>query len=211
MRDMSRALPPIELVQKGGDPDKTIVWACGGCKIARASKQEALECCAPWACETCGKDIKAYSYCDECTGKERAAVEKAQYDAAQKVMLSEYAGEWLYCDHCNEYYEDAYALLDAHDDAEEYPTWAFGTTAQSFTLNAEDIISQQLEQQEFYEDAFSRFKAEDIKEMQDFFDAWLKKLDVQSYMVDQTVVVNFEALAEKYKRGDSITVDSRSC
>lgn len=198
MRDTTKAATPIECVQKGGDPEKTVVWACGTCKLAKESKESALECCAPYVCDQCGREIK--SYCEDCSKKKQWAREKATYDKAKKVMLSEYAGDWLCCDHCDEYFPDVDSLLDAHDDEEEPPTWAWGTYEMKFTLDAEDIISQQLEQQEHYEDAFDNFANGAIKELQDFMDTWAAKQDVKSYMVDNGVVVDFEALVNQRKK-----------
>lgn len=200
-RNTTNAAAPIECVQKGGDPEKTVVWACGKCKLAKTSKEDAIECCSPWVCDDCGKDAVTYrTLCDECAKKKQWAKDQAVYDKAQKVMLSEYAGDWLFCDRCDEYHPDVDSLFDAHDDDDDLPTWAWGTTEQGFTLDAERIISDQLEYQEFYEDAFDNLSNGAIKELQDFFDTWLKKQSLKSYMVDYSVVVDFEALAAQRKK-----------
>ena len=199
MKNLDKAAPPLELVLKGGDPEKIALWGCGTCHMSAKSREDAISCCAPWVCEKCGKEVK--SYCEDCSKKEQFAKAQAQYDKAKKVMLSEYAGDWLCCDHCDKYYPDVDSLLDAHDDDEELPTWAWGTTEQTLTFNAEDLIYNQLEYQEFYAEAMDNISAESIKEMQVFFDAWTKKQDLKSYMVDNSVVVDFEALVEQRKKG----------
>lgn len=191
-KNLEKAAPPLELVLKGGDPEKIALWGCGTCHLSAKSREDAVSCCAPWVCEKCGKEVK--SYCEDCSKKEQFAKSQAQYDNAKKVMLSEYAGDWLCCDHCDEYYPDVDSLLDAHDDAVELPTWAWGTTEQAFMLDAERIISDQLECQEFYEGAFDNFANGAIKEVQDFFNEWLKKQHMKAYMVDNSTVVDFEAL-----------------
>ena len=200
MKDITKAATPIECVQKGGDPDKTVVWACGTCKFTKESKESALECCAPRVCEKCGKEVK--SYCEDCSKKEQFAKAQAQYDKAKKVMLSEYAGDWLCCDHCDEYYPDVDSLLDDHYDEVDPPTWAWGTYDVKFKLDAEDIIFQQLEQQEFYEGASDNFANGAIVELQRILDAWLATWtqDLKAYMVDNSVVVDFEALVEERKK-----------
>jgi hypothetical protein len=198
MKNTTNAATPIECIQKGGDPEKTVIWACGTCKLAKASKEDALECCAPYVCEKCGKEVK--SYCEDCSKKKQWAREKATYDKAKKVMLSEYSGDWLFCDRCNEYHPDVDSLLDAHDDDDDPPTWAWGTTEQPFTLDAERIISDELESQEFYEDAFDNISGESLKELQTFLDAWLKKQDMKSYMVDYGTVVDIEALVNQRRK-----------
>jgi len=198
MKNLDKAAPPLELLLKGGDPEKIALWGCGTCHISARTREEAVACCAPWVCEKCGKEVK--SYCEDCSKKEQFAKAQAQYDKAKKVMLSEYAGDWLCCDHCDEYYPDVDSLLDAHDDDEEPRTWAWGTIEQPFTLNANDVLCQELEQQEFYEEAFENIDGAAIDQMQNFFDAWLKKQDMKSYMVDYSVVVDFEALTNLRKK-----------
>lgn len=181
---------PIELIIKGGNPDKVALYGCGTCHMSATSREQAIACCAPHVCDKCGKENK--SYCEDCYDKERLAKDQAQYDKAKKMSLSEYDGEWLCCDHCDEYYPDVGSLLDAHDDTEEPQTWAWGTTRMEFELDAERIISQELERQEFYEGAFDSIPAESLRKMQSFFNAWVKKQDLKSYMVDHSIVVDFE-------------------
>jgi hypothetical protein len=193
-KSLANAAPPLELVLKGGDPEKVALWGCGTCHMSARSREEAVACCALYVCEKCGKEVK--SYCEDCSKKDFQARAQATFDKAKKVMLSEYAGEWLCCDHCDEYYPDVDALLDAHDDDEELPTWAWGTYECPFTLNASDVIIQALEQQEFYDEAFENIDGAAVDQMQDFFDEWLKKQSVKSYMVDNSVVVDFEALVD---------------
>lgn len=191
-KNIANAATPIECAQKGGDPEKTVVWACGTCKRAADSKESALECCAPYVCDDCGKEVK--SYCEDCSKKKQWAREKVTYDKAKKVMLSEYGGDWLCCDHCDEYYPDVDSLLDAHDDEEELPDWAWGTYEVKFVLNAEDIIDQQLERDEFYDGAADNISKEAVQELQTFLTAWATKQDLKAYMIDNSVVVDFEAL-----------------
>lgn len=200
MKDLTKAASPLELLLKGGDPEKIVLWGCGTCHVSAKSQEDAIECCAPFVCEKCGKEVK--SYCEDCSKKERQAREQVTFDKAKKVMLSEYAGDWVFCDHCDEYFADVDSLLDAHDDDAELPTWAWGTTEQPSTLDAERIISEQLESQEFYEDAFENISGEAVKELQTFLDAWLKKQDMKSYMVDHSVVVDFEALVNARRKED---------
>lgn len=112
----------------------------------------------------------------------------------------------IQCDHCDEYFWDLDSFLDSHDDlhADDMPTWVWGTYEIPLSFNAEDVISDKLERDEFYEDAFDHISKESIKEMQSFFDAWRLKYPLNSYMVDNAVVVDIEeevhaVLAERYK------------
>jgi hypothetical protein len=198
MRDISKAAPPLELVLKGGDPNKIAIWGCGTCHNAAATPEMALECCAPWKCETCGVELKPHHYCDACSEKELQAREKATYDKAKHVTLEVYPGDMLFCAHCDEYFWDVGEFLDSHDDGTDIPTWCYGTYETPFSLDAESIIDQQLEQQEFYEDAIGNVSGEAVKEMQSFFDGWLVKNRLTSYMVDHSVVVDLDKQVEEH-------------
>jgi len=193
MKNLNKAAPPLELVLKGGDPEKVALWCCGTCKLTARSKDEAIACCAPFVCETCGKEVK--SYCKECSDKEQHEKSQARYDKAKKVPWLEYDGTWLCCDHCDEYFADVDELLDAHEDNAELPTWAWGTYRQDFTLDAESIIEHGLD--EFHDGAGEDIGNADVKELQTFLDAWCKKQDVGSYFADHGVVVDFESITDK--------------
>ncbi len=139
MKNLDKAATPLELVLKGGNPEKVVLWGCGTCRVTTRSHEEAVSCCAPWVCEKCGDEVK--SYCKACSKKEQHARAQAQYDKAKKVLWTEYTGEWLCCDHCDEYYPDVDSLLDAHEDNAEFPTWAWGTYKNNFYINAEEPVS----------------------------------------------------------------------
>lgn len=191
-KNLEKAAPPLELVLKGGDPEKIALWGCGTCHMSARSREDAIACCAPWVCEKCGKETK--SYCEDCSKKEQFAKAQAQYDRATKVMLSEYSEDWVCCDHCDEYYPDVDSLLDAHEDDEELPDWAWGTYEVKFNLYAERIIENELEREDFYDGAQDQISKVAVEELQTFLTAWAAKQDLKAYMVDNSVVVDFEAL-----------------
>jgi len=195
MKDLSKAAAPLELILKGGDPNKTIVWVCGTCKFTRGNQADALECCAPFICGKCGKPNK--SYCEACVKKEQDAKEQERYDKAQKVPYAEYTGKMFSCSHCNEYYFDIDAYLVAHDGGIP-PMWVWGTYAMPLALDAEQVIYDQLEQQEFYENATEDIPKEARQEMQAFFNAWLKKYGLTAYMEDNTIVVDVSKEVETF-------------
>jgi len=191
--------PPLELVLKGGDPNKIALWGCGVCHLSAISRESALACCASYVCEGCGVTIKQSSYCHDCHRKEQAAKDQVTYDKATKVKYVEYDGQMLCCDHCDEYFWDLDSYLDSHqDEPEDIRTWAWGTYEVPLTLDAERILSDQLESQDFYEDAFNNIAPEALSEMQVFFDEWLKKRAMKSYMVDHSVVVDLEEGVAEY-------------
>lgn len=189
MKDPNKANPPLELIIKGGDPEKVAVFACSVCRLTARSEEDAKMCCVPWTCETCGKEIK--SYCEECSRKKQQVKDQATYDKATKVKYSEYKGQMLFCDHCDEYFWDLDGYLE-HDESPDIRTWAWGTYQQAFSLDAEDIIQNQLENGDFNEDAFESVPGDAIKEMQSFFDGWVVKNPLNSYMQDHSIVVDLE-------------------
>lgn len=203
MRDVSKVAAPIECVQKGGDPEKTVIWACGTCKIAKETKEAALECCALWRCDECQKDAPKYhTLCDDCRRKKDQAKAQARYNKAKKVKLAEYGGTWLFCDHCDEFFPDFDSFIDGHDgiELEDIPEWAWGTYEKKFSLDAENIVANELERDEMHEDAFENIPDAALKEMQEFFDKWTEKNPVVSFFPDDDIVVDFEAEVEAYRK-----------
>lgn len=201
--------PPLELVLKGGDATKVVLWGCGKCHLSKTSYEDAVACCAPHFCETCGVQIK--SYCEACSKKKEHARNKAAWEKAKKVMLSEYAENWVYCDHCSEYYADAWELIEDHEDLddEDVPTWVYGTYEVKFSLDAREIVCEELERQEFYEDADENIKTEAFQELQDFLDGWSKRQDLTAYMVDHGTVVDIEAVVLQRRRDrDNVPPDA---
>lgn len=196
MKNLEKAAPPLELLLKGGDPNKVVLYGCGTCHRSTATRQEALECCVPYVCEDCGAEYK--SYCEPCGKKKSEAKEQAIYDKAKKVSITEYSGQMLYCDHCYEYFWDLDTFLDDHADQETIPDWVWGTTQHGLKLDAEDIVCRQLENDEFYEGAGDSIPKESIAEMQSFFNGWLVKNPLDSYEQDCSTVVNIEKEVEEY-------------
>lgn len=200
MRNLEKAAPPLEMVLKGGDPNKVVIWGCGTCKISASSFEQAQSCCAPWVCEECGKEVT--SYCKECSDKKQWAKDKALYDKAKKVTYAEYAGVMLYCDHCENYYDDVDGFLDGHDDTDDPPTWAWGTYEKKFRIDADDMLEGQLEREEMHEDAMSHYSKEAITALQLMLDSWTENNPVNTYYPDNDVVVDLDkeveaALAER--------------
>ncbi len=201
--------PPLELVLKGGDASKVVLWGCGKCRLSTTSYEAAVACCAPHFCETCGVQIK--SYCEACSKKKEHARNKALWDKAKKVMLSEYPESWVYCDHCSEYYADAWELIEDHEDLddEDVPVWVYGTYEVKFSLDAREIVCEELERQEFYDGADEHIKTEAFQELQDFLDAWCKRQDLTAYMVDHGTVVDIEAVVLQRRRDrDNVPPDA---
>lgn len=195
MKDTAKANPPLELIIKGGDANKIAVYACSVCRLTARSEEDAKMCCVPYTCDECGKEIK--SYCEECSKKKQQKKDQETYDKAKKVKYADYDGQMIYCDCHDNYYWDIDEFLDAHDEP-DVPTWVWGTYQMAFSLDADEIIHDQLERQEFYEDAHESISGEAIKEMQKFFDGWKVKNPLNSYMVDHSIVVDLEKEVSEY-------------
>ena len=72
------------------------IYFCGQCRCVSRTQAEAEQCCKPYACDKCGKEILRYhTRCDDCHNVERARVERERFDKAEK--LTEWTG-WVYCE-----------------------------------------------------------------------------------------------------------------
>ena len=187
----------LELVLK--NTDEVVAWACGVCKYTRHSYQEAELCCKPYICEVCNSTCSTQYFCSDCTKKKSQEREQKQYDEAKKVTYGDYLGEWIYCDCCCEYFADVDSFLDSHQDHESIPTWVWGTTESNFDLDAERIISDQLESQDFYEGAFDSIPRNEIYKLQLFMDNWRTDNKLLSYQADFSTVVQLDDIIEKFK------------
>jgi hypothetical protein len=65
-------------------------------------------------------------------------------------------------------------------------------------LDAEEIVSNHLEQNEFHEDAIENISKEAFSELQCFVDDWCKRHPVSSYYQNTGVVVDLTKEVEAY-------------
>lgn len=191
-RDIAKAKPPIELFQKG--KDEACAWVCAGCHLAQGDRQHALECCAPWSCDSCGAVIERHSYCQPCHEKKEADREVVLLANAKKVPLAEYGCPYLSCPRCDE-------IFDSGDEHDVCPgiAWAWGCHEERLTLDAESILSSALE--EHFEDACEYV---DSDTLQVVLNAWVKEHGdkVITYFEDTSVVVLLPVLeAAEYSDG----------
>lgn len=145
-------------------------------------------------CPDCGQQIpRGYLKCS-C-----AAEQERQNKQAIKVYMERLAnaekhapsalGDEFDCAYYDQYERnDGYFYVwdeffdwwkDSYDSSYEKPEYVWGTTKIHMRLNANDIISSACE--DLYEDADSNISSVDIKEMQDFFDKWLKEHGLTAY------------------------------
>lgn len=139
--------PLIELIEKGGDPAKVLIYACGTCRNVRPSAETAEQCCAPYACRKCKVETPRYRLiCDACQRAETdhaAAVRTAKaFNAAEKILLSEYKGTWV----CTAYFADESDYVEVDDIVDEERPWVWGCTPLPWPLpDMQDVMANLLE------------------------------------------------------------------
>lgn len=83
------------------------------------------------------------------------------------------------------YFSDMDALLDHCEQNDlEVPKYVYACTENSFRMDAEELVSGELEAQEFYDGAFDHITAEQLKELDVFLEAWAKKVNLVCFIVD---------------------------
>lgn len=192
--------PLIELVLRGGDAEKTLVYACGKCKLTAHSKEFAEACCATPTCHTCGKECDR-GYCKACADKKHNERLQKQFESAEKVTLAEYQGTYLYCPVAEEYYRDFEEFLEAQV-MTDIPKWVFGTTKISPSTDAQGLVESAL-CDEFHEGAGEDITDEQIRALQEFLNGWWKETEIVSFVEDPSVVVTFEKEVEEYLKDNS--------
>jgi hypothetical protein len=178
----------LELVVKGSGI--IIAYACSECGRVFNTKNLAEICCEPAICE-CGRTCrKPWTACDTCLEKKRQDKERQKFEAAEKLPWEKYDGPVYFND---EYYSDVEEMADCLACAGiELPKYVWACRKFGLTLNAVDIISRELESQEFYEDAFEHVVA--ISQLQEAIDEWSEKQSLESWKVDRTRAVLLDGL-----------------
>lgn len=103
------------------NPTEHKVYMCGVCGEYYHAKEQAETCCVGEKCPECGaqRDYQFSPLCNKCRQKERdrfcAEQQKARWEAARKVPLSQYDGQELYCNLNDCYYAttDYEEMVDA--------------------------------------------------------------------------------------------------
>jgi|WetSurMetagenome_2_1015567.scaffolds.fasta_scaffold36353_6 hypothetical protein len=171
------------------DGKQCSVWACSVCKIAAHSEHEAEECCKPKLC-ACGNAVKMnYTVCTQCYHAAEVRRDQDRFDKAKKVKWTEYEGQMLYCDHNDKFYPDVESLLDEFYGDDDPPEWAYGTIDKIFSMDAQTIVEDELERQEWFEDAIDHLTF--VKELQTALDAAAAQIP-SAYETDYSTVVTFE-------------------
>lgn len=115
------------------NPTEYKVYMCSVCGEYYHSKEQAETCCVGEKCPECGaqRDYQFSPLCNKCRQKKRdrfyAEQQKARWEAARKVPLSQYDGKELYCNLNDCYYAttDYEEMVDALFAEESIPAPEF--------------------------------------------------------------------------------------
>lgn len=83
-------------------------------------------------------------------------------------------------------YGEAYAP-DFDSEFEELD-WAFGCTEEKFSIDARNLIMNELDSNGWYDDAFDDVSEEKLAELQLYLDSWCECVPI-SFQADESVVV----------------------
>lgn len=143
-------------------------------------------------CPKCGSVTGKGTWCnnDECRRKRDEESELGLYEKATKYTLEsapKESCEYFFSEsfgYDNGYFIDIDSLEDyCRDNEIEIPKFVWGTTEKTLSMDAEDIVSSELE--EWYEDAFDRVNDSELALLQAAMDNFCEKCGVGScYEVD---------------------------
>lgn len=189
---------PIALVVQG--KDTIAAFACGKCRYVvnwpsqhteEQARNAARLCCGPFSC-ACGVTVTRRG--DACTACSRAAHAKwraetlaADIAKAKPVRLADYDGEMVYLER-DDRAVSTEELEDLIADGEAPPV-VWGCTEHRFSIDADDIITSELE--EHHEDARDYLDPGATEALQKALDAWRDEYaySVRSFFEDRSVRV----------------------
>ncbi|MBU3935802.1 hypothetical protein KJ909_03955 [Patescibacteria group bacterium] len=188
------------------DDGKVVGYACANCRSfysaftsEETACQEAERCCNPNPlCRVCSK-VPTAPWRTMCKACEQAGAadwaareqvrERAKFEAAEKIPLAEYIGEFLYFEGSG-IGNEGYLPVDCLDDEFEKsarPEYARACEEFGLSIDARGIVEWALEGH--HEEAGADIGPEDYKELQKLLDAWCEKQSVVSYHATNVVVV----------------------
>lgn len=182
--------------------NKPVALACGKCgKVWDLNMPGTAEACCMVVLCSCGKEPerKYYSKCDECIQKQNEEKEKARFDKAEKVSISDYDGTFLQNDSfSNEGYVETCSLEDELEtmefDGKEKPTYAWACDPTPMPrIEAVDIIENHLS--DFHEDTIEHL---DVDALQKAIDEWTEAQpkELSFFPINKVVLLNAEERIE---------------
>lgn len=210
---------PIALVRQD-TPDKIVAYACGVCHAVvpmghprdgktaeEIARKLAEEHCPPWICNQCGAEhYRAYqSLCLVCyapvQAQRDAEQEKARFDKARKVPLTEYEGPLFIPQKrgsADVFLPSAAELLDWFADEElPLPEYVWACTVLRVETDADSIIQNMLE--EHWEGAEVDYE----EELYAFIEQWNAKQTGRTWEPDYHTAVLLHANDTEGKKGSN--------
>ena len=148
-------------------------------------------------CPKCGNVTGQLTWCNDesCRQKRDEESELGLYEKSTKYTLDNAPKESCEYFFSNVYgYDDGYfddidSLADyCNDNDIEIPKFVWGTTKKELSIDAEDVISSELE--EWYEDAFDRVNDDELSKLQVAFDNFCKNCGVDAcYDADYKICI----------------------
>ena len=141
-------------------------------------------------CKSCGEDTMYSDLCTDCRSRKYQDREQQLFDKAEKIKSSDYDGPVYWENHIGSFGDGYFATLaEVIDYCEsenmELPKYVYACESVPFNLNAHQIIENELESQDMFEDAYDHLGGnEAADELQTLLDGWLKKHEVSSVFAD---------------------------
>lgn len=143
--------------------------------------------------------------------------EDLNIERAKKITLGEYEddepGGMIYSEAATSgndsehYFSDLEELIariqyEKDDDKgaltlEDIPTHVWPCTSVPFSLNAQEIVENALESQEFFEGAYDHIDGEDMEALEVMLRLWCRKVDLKTWFLDTSTVI---VLSEEERR-----------
>jgi hypothetical protein len=158
-----------------------------------AAKGAADACCSPKVCSRCGSIEDPFTLnCVQCANKDDEARWQKRFDAVKKVKERDYDSDMVYRDglSSNGYVDTDAAPEELCDNGLE--PWAYATKLETLTLDAREIVQDELESREFHEEAIDNIPEALFTDLQAHLDAWCAKANVTSNFPDYNTIVLFD-------------------
>lgn len=151
------------------------------------AKRFADECCAPEVC-ACGRPkADGWTVCHVCRRESEIKKERALYDKAKKVTLSEYTGDWVFSStNCHFGDEGFLAVTEVDLDDEDTPDWVWGCYPEQASGDIDEWIREHV-LGEHHENAADHVDAGLVEAMQKILNVALE--ECVTYRQDTSVVV----------------------
>ena len=131
------------------------VFYCEKCRFIHRTSAEADQCCQPYKCDKCGKEIERYrTRCNACRNAADEEVERVRFEKAEKLtawdgwVFSEGIGRDGYSHSLSDFYDN---WADEHDEGGVPPKYVWACKATHFVrADVSDITERMAD--DAYED-----------------------------------------------------------